>query len=162
MDVAFDVRRRLQGYRRSANDTGDRTAHDHPHSGNSAGHLAPLTDDDLGAADVTLNLTINLQRSLADDLETLADDLEIVADQWRPHLGVGAVAVAERCGCHEQVRTASTNSCQVALDSLSTELVRKSTIVRPPDCAALSCGWRVSRWLTLACASASMTRMLLP
>ena len=74
MDIAFDVRRRLQGYSSPANDTGNRAAHDHARSGDGAGHATLLADDDLGAADVTLNLAIDLQRSLADDLETLADD----------------------------------------------------------------------------------------
>src|SRR6476620_7992401 len=80
MDVAFDVRRRLQGHSSPPNDTEDRAAHDHARSVDGAGYATLLADDDLGAADVTLNLAIDLQRSLADDLEALADDLQVVAD----------------------------------------------------------------------------------
>src|SRR5262249_45697965 len=80
MDVAFHVRRGLQGHRSPTNDTGDGAAHNHPLSRDGAGHFPHLADDDFGAPDVSFDLPINLQRSLADDLETLADDLEIVAD----------------------------------------------------------------------------------
>ena len=48
--------------------------------GDHAGHLASFADDDLGALNITLDLAVDLQDTLADDLQALADDLEIVAD----------------------------------------------------------------------------------
>ena len=51
--------------------TGDRATHDHALGGDRARHLALLTDDDFGAADITLDLAIDLQGALADDLSDL-------------------------------------------------------------------------------------------
>ena len=80
MDVAFDLRGRLQGDGHPANDAGDLAAHDHALGSHGARDLALFADDDLATADVALDLAVDLQRALADDLEALADDLEIVAD----------------------------------------------------------------------------------
>jgi len=45
---------------------------------NHPGHSPPLTDENLGRLNITLDVTINLKRAPANDLESLANDLEIV------------------------------------------------------------------------------------
>src|SRR5262249_54830551 len=72
-------------------------ADDHALGGHRAGHLALLPDNHLAPADVTLDFSINLERSLADDLEPLADDLEVVADhRFGCHIGRGWAALRLR------------------------------------------------------------------
>jgi hypothetical protein len=86
VDVAFHARRRLERNRHPANDARNLAAHDHPLGGDGARDLALLADDNLAAADIALDLAVDLQRALADDFEALADDLEVVADD---RLGAG-------------------------------------------------------------------------
>src|SRR5262249_61660737 len=80
MDVALHMRGGLQGNGGAADDARDRAAHDNPLGRHGAGYLAALAYDDFRPTDVALDLAIDLQRALADDLQSLADDLEIVAD----------------------------------------------------------------------------------
>src|SRR5215813_3375178 len=80
MDVALDVRRRLQSYHYSANDTRNLPAYDHPLGADGAGDLTLFADDDLAARYIALHLTVHLKRALADDLKTLAEDFQIVSD----------------------------------------------------------------------------------
>jgi hypothetical protein len=79
MDVGFDVTGGLQGNRLSTDDARDSAAHDDLLARDHSRHLSFLTDDDLGRANVTFNLTIDLQAAAANDLEPLANNLEIVA-----------------------------------------------------------------------------------
>ena len=98
VDVAVDLRGGLQGDRLSANDAGDLAADDHLLAGDHAGHLAPFADDDLGALHITLDLAVDLQDTLADDLQALADDLEIVADHGLFETSDGAWPVLSAVG----------------------------------------------------------------
>ena len=80
MDVALDVRRRLQSHHYSANDARNLPAYDHPLGADGAGDFTLFADDDLAAAYIALHLTVHLKCALADDLKTLAEDFEIVSD----------------------------------------------------------------------------------
>ena len=80
MNVALNVRRRLQSYHYPPDDPRDLTAHDHPLGGDSAGDPSLFADDDLAAPDIALDFAVDLERALADDLEPLADDLEIITN----------------------------------------------------------------------------------
>jgi hypothetical protein len=79
MDVGFNVTGGLQGNRLSTDDARDSAAHDDLLARDHPRHLSFLTDNDLGRANVTFNLTIDLQAAAANDLEPLANNLEIVA-----------------------------------------------------------------------------------
>ena len=80
MNIGFDVTGGLQGNRDTANDSKNSAAHDHALGQDGSRHLPLLANNHLGALYVALYVPIDLQRTLADDLEALADDLEIVAD----------------------------------------------------------------------------------
>src|SRR5262245_19650958 len=95
MDVALHFRGRLQRHGNAANDARDLAAHDDALGGNRARYPALLADDHLAAADVALDLAIDLEGALADDLEALADDLEVVANH-RFGAGFGADGTALR------------------------------------------------------------------
>jgi len=80
MDVGFDVTRRLQSNRNPTNVSGNGAAHDDPLGRDRPRDPALLADDHLGAPNVALNFSIDLQCALADDFEALADDLQIIAN----------------------------------------------------------------------------------
>src|SRR5262245_14189739 len=68
VDVALHASRGLQRHGHAANDAGNLAAHDHSLSRDGSGHLALLSDNDLGAGNVAFDLAVNLQGTLADDL----------------------------------------------------------------------------------------------
>jgi hypothetical protein len=78
MHVGLDVTGGLQGNRLRADDAQDCAAHDHLLAGDHSRHSPLLADEDLGRLNVTLNVTIDLQRAPTNDSEPLADDLEVV------------------------------------------------------------------------------------
>jgi len=80
VDVAVDLRRGLKGNGFSAYDARDSAANDHLLTRDHAGHPALLAHDNLGGLNVTLDLTIDLQNTTADDLQSLSNDFEVVPD----------------------------------------------------------------------------------
>ena len=78
MDIGFDMARRLQRNRMSADDAQNGTAHDHLLTRDHPRHFPLLANENLGRLNVTLDVAIYLRHAPANDPEPLADDLEIV------------------------------------------------------------------------------------
>jgi hypothetical protein len=80
MDVPLYLRLGLECNCLPADDTRDRTSDYHLLTRDHSRHSAFLADNNFYGHHVTLNLTIDLKHSTADDLQPLAHDLEVVPD----------------------------------------------------------------------------------
>src|SRR5712692_9378089 len=77
MDIAFNLGRGLQRDLLCANDARDFAADDYLFANHHTRHFAMLADDDFGALHVAHDLTVDLEDTLAGDLQVVADDFEI-------------------------------------------------------------------------------------
>src|SRR5262249_796742 len=80
VDIAFNLRRSLEGDSLPADHAGDRATHDDLSTGDHSRHLPLLTDDHLCRLHIAFNLAVDLQDAAADNLQPLADDLEVVTN----------------------------------------------------------------------------------
>jgi hypothetical protein len=80
VDVTVNLRRGLKRDSLRTDDAGDRAAHDDLAARDHPRYLTLLADDDFGCVNVAFDLTVDLEKAPADDLQSLANDLEIVAN----------------------------------------------------------------------------------